>query len=177
MIRLIALGGEPATGKTSLMRAFLGARASWKPFQYGLLRGSRAGNVFVLGLYDPSETFAGTDRLSMAVQPHAVKFLAALKAENFGAVVVFEGDRLFNSSFISAAKAVCDVRLLLLEVSEDAKKKRHAFRGDSQTESWLKGRKTKLENVLKAAPSVERLPNENEFDQARALARLLELAS
>ena len=39
-------------------------------------------NIYILGKYEEGEVFAGTDRMSMAVQPEAIKFLATLSANS-----------------------------------------------------------------------------------------------
>ena len=100
-MRLVGVIGEPATGKTALMRAILERLGDdYEGFKFGLLRGRKyVGELYVLGIYRAGELFAGTDRLSMAVQPFAIKFLKVIPAT---ATVVFEGDRLTREGFLMA---------------------------------------------------------------------------
>ena len=100
-MKLVGVIGEPATGKTALMRTVLSKLPNrYTKFKYGLLRGrSYADGLYVLGIYNEGEPFAGTDRLSMAVQPYAIKFLKAIEPD---ATIVFEGDRLTREGFLMA---------------------------------------------------------------------------
>lgn len=121
----------------------------------GTLRGSYypKHRLFVLGVYGGKETFQGTDRLSMAVQPDAVRFLAeAARREDLGeSSFLFEGDRLFNVSFLSDALELgYDVRVLVLKASERTLTRRHMDRGDNQSEQFKASRKTKVRNVLES---------------------------
>lgn len=166
-MRVAALIGEPAVGKSTLARAVLarlgptwGEEGSYLP--WNLLKGTRHhGDIYVLGTYAEGEKFGGTDRLSMAVQPYAEQFVSAL---NTGASVFFEGDRLGNIKFLNACRRYARVRVFVLEASEETKARRHKERGDTQTEKFLKGRKTKIANILKEFPRAVRLPNENLAD-------------
>lgn len=104
--RIVALGGEPATGKTTVVRKMidiLGKRGPFQKFEFGLLRGhcSTVDKICILGIYSPNETFAGTDRLSMAVMKDAVSFLTLGKSIGLRDYsIVFEGDRLFAAAFL-----------------------------------------------------------------------------
>lgn len=156
-MRVIAIGGEPATGKSTLMRQLLPELGKgFATFTYQgktKIRGTvhREAKVVVLGLYGGGETFEGTDKFSMACQPDVCSFFRMAKQMDSGYhdhVVVFEGDRLFNRKMIdwlAAEKIQCDV--LVLEASGAAKDARHRARADTQTTSWLAGRATKVENV------------------------------
>ena len=46
----------------------------FKTFKYGLVRGMANDKLNIVGIYDKS-LFSGTDKLSMAVQPHFLKFV------------------------------------------------------------------------------------------------------
>ena len=101
-LKIIALGGEPATGKTTLMFELIKKTDDWqivKPEKLLDAMYSDKLKTYILGKYEKDgNTFQGTDRLSMAVQPDAVKFLKSAKDVN----IIFEGDRLFNSKFIDS---------------------------------------------------------------------------
>lgn len=153
--RVIAIGGEPACGKTTLMR-MLKSKYDTSPFKYGKVKGEYdvLNNVFFIGVFDGS-TFEGTDKLSMAVQPDFEDFL-----ENYATgVVVFEGDRLFTPSLFE--KFLCEIFILTTE--NDLLDVRHKRRKDNQSETFLKGRKTKITNIM-ASHACCLLPN-NDFEQ------------
>lgn len=177
MRKLIALGGEPATGKTTIMRGIIAALtargANWHEFKYELVRGIYCPRhrVLILGIYD-DQTFAGTDRLSMAVITSAKKLLEPLKGFE-DVVCLFEGDRLFNTAFLTFAKSKVFTEIFCLKASESAKTKRHKLRGDTQSETWLQGRATKVKNILEAFPEAMVFSNEDEIEQSRAIEEII----
>ena len=105
----------------------------------------QAGLAYILGKYEEGETFSGTDRMSMAVQPEAIKFLASLEKN---AVVLFEGDRLFTASFLEHCVENYDTEILYLETDKDVRQERYKERGSNQNETWLRGRETKIANIM-----------------------------
>jgi len=78
MVRVIAMGGEPATGKTTLMFRLISMADDWQTVKPEKLLDavySKKLNLYILGKYvDDGNVFQGTDRLSMAVQPDATAF-------------------------------------------------------------------------------------------------------
>ena len=148
--KVIAIGGVPASGKTTLMNALRGKLEYKTNFKFGKLVGEcYNNNVFLLGIYD-EKLFSGTDRLSMAVQPDAVKFLKKLKSMPENYTVIFEGDRLFNQSFIEEIKKIANYSLYMLVALPVNVDQRHIDRNDTQTETFKKSRKTKLQNIFNA---------------------------
>jgi thymidylate kinase len=152
-MKAIAIGGEPATGKTTLMRCITEQlNGKGQPFKYGLLRGVEyeQEKIIILGVYG-GDKFGGTDRLSMAVQPVAERYMNKMiitpKYRDW--TIMFEGDRLFNRSFIEHCRGLLrdDLRIILLQVDKDRLRRRHKDRGDTQTETWLKGRRTKYDKL------------------------------
>lgn len=165
---IIAIGGEPATGKSTLMRAII--KELGTPNISDSIRGlpyTVVENVCILGYYEEEQTFGGTDRYAMDVQPRAVEALPILV--QMYTKVLFEGDRLFNVKFLEECRKYGLVTFLL-ETPEETKKARHLHRSDTQNESWLKGRITKLQNILKYNNAtrnrygVQILPSRNEDD-------------
>lgn len=153
-MRLLVITGAPATGKSTLMREMLHRlHPADSVINWGLVRGQvhRADKVFVLGDYtDPQAKFSGTDKLAMNVQPQVVNFLISLMAapEYADWTVWCEGDRLANASFLLAmTEAGMETRLVVLRASEEAKRKRHSARMDTQDPKWVKGRETKVEKL------------------------------
>lgn len=154
-INTVGIGGEPATGKTSLMVQILKRLGASRGLYKGLVRGHfyDLSQVVVLGVYDGS-LFSGTDRLSMAVLPEAIAFLnkIANRPAYDNWTVLFEGDRLFNAKFFDAAQQLGELKLFLLTCEEETLEKRHSDRKDTQSESWLKGRRTKYAKLYAQYP-------------------------
>lgn len=163
--RIIAIGGEPATGKTSLMRGVLKNFDDLKKFKYKLVRGyySPKENVYIIGIYN-QELFSGTDKLSMAVQPSFIEFIPKTK----NATIIFEGDRLFNQSLFE--KVECEI--FILEADEEIKHQRHIDRKDSQDQKFLKAKKTKIQNI-KNQNKFELLINNSNRDLQKNTQKIL----
>lgn len=155
MTQIIGIGGEPATGKTTLFRELLNRLGPQQDFEFGLLEGHLfpEDEVIVLGTYD-GEQHDGTDALAMTVITDTREFLelAAEHEEYASYTVLFEGDRLFNGSFIESVRATNSVEgaFVVLQAPVHVLDERHAARGtaDTQDDTWLQGRRTKYENVL-----------------------------
>jgi pantothenate kinase len=153
-MRVIGLGGEPATGKTTLMRRLIDELPdSHEEFKIETVRGRVYNDqeIIILGVYDDSEdTFQGTDRLSMSVLPEAKDMISNLE-DHFGEgdwTILFEGDRLFTGKFINhILNLTQDLHLLFLDVDQDVIEKRHEDRGDDQTEQFINGRRTKYRRL------------------------------
>jgi molybdopterin-guanine dinucleotide biosynthesis protein len=162
-MKLIGVVGEPATGKTTLVRAVLQRLGgNYTLFKYRLVYGRQyPSGLFVLGIYRDGETFGGTDRLSMAVQPDAVRFLKKVPAQ---AIVLFEGDRLTRAGFLKAAGS--DLLLFVLEASPDEKTRRHRERADTQAVTFHRSRATLIERIAQDFPAV-RLRNDSLTDLER----------
>ena len=145
--KLIAVGGQPGSGKTTLFRKFM-EKHTWvkvEPKKMLPALYCEALDLYVLGKYEEGETFAGTDRLSMAVQPIATEFIKETTSN-----VLFEGDRIFNQSFLEMAIGLTDVdvHVIYLKVPDSVLGERYAERGSNQSETFLKGRATKYSNIL-----------------------------
>ena len=146
-MKLIGIGGLPASGKSILVKEIIKTLGKPKLFKYGLLRGEfYKPNIYVLGTYD--RKFGGTDALSMAVQPIAERFLKEMKNKDI--VVLYEGDRLYNRSFIQRVKdAQIDYSFYMVIADPLIIEERHTTRGDTQSDQWLQGRKTKYAKIYK----------------------------
>lgn len=186
-MRIVALIGEPATGKSVIVSRVLANIATYNPgfsyFKYKTLNGLRYvisspdAPIYVLGSYEPGERFPGTDRLSMAVQPAALEWLRLISWKEPNARILFEGDRLGTKSFLSECSKLFELKLFVTECSEEEKARNHAARSDSQREAFLKSRKTKIENLKAAFPGYVSLrnaePKDLEFCAGLILRNLL----
>jgi hypothetical protein len=168
-LKIIAMGGEPATGKTTLMFELIKMADDWKVVKPEKLLDamwSEKLRTYILGKYEKDgNTFQGTDRLSMAVQPDAVKFLKSAKDVN----VIFEGDRLFNSKFIDSIGDVTeDYKVLILKAKDSILDQRHIDRKDDQDDKFKNSRKTKISNIMSSLTLldyIEVMQNESFEDQ------------
>lgn len=146
MKKLLAIIGAPGTGKTTLMREWMKSRKWVEDKPVDLLDSHLSEDIRVLGKYSNDDTFGGTDKLSMAVQPKAVEYL-----NDASPVTVFEGDRLTSIKFFdSAQKLNFDIKIIMLTVPNEVREERYKERGSNQNETWLNGRLTKVKNVSNA---------------------------
>lgn len=143
-MKVIYIIGLPGTGKTTLMKRFM-EQYDWTPHRpIDLLDSHISGNIRVLGKYEEGETFSGTDRLSMAVSPKAVEFIQSKPDE----VIIGEGDRLNNKTFLSACGE--DLTIIHLEVDDETRERRYKERGSNQSEKFIQTVRTKVSNVIDA---------------------------
>ena len=157
-MKCVAIGGEPATGKTTLVKEILKDQ-QMQDYKFGLLRGHllESLNLLVLGIYN-NDTFCGTDKLSMAVNSHFLKFLQITK-RNF----LFEGDRLFSKNNLEYINKLHETKVLILENDKKTLYNRHLYRKDNQSEIFKKGRKTKILNIKNKIPhQLHTLSNRND---------------
>lgn len=161
MIRVVQVLGEPATGKTTLMRSILAELGpadgevknnigpDGRHFNYA--RGTRypRSRAIVMGIYDGKRT-DGTDRLGLNTQPPMIQLLTMLAqdSEYDEWTVLIEGDRFANLSFVRALRAICPAAYVMLTATQSVLNARHIGRGDTQTEVWLAGRRTKMQSLL-----------------------------
>lgn len=173
-MKIIAIGGEPGAGKTTLMKkviSYFGVQPKYD--YYKLVPFLQKGNIYVLGKYEEDEIFSGTDRMSMAVQPEAIKFLDKLPSDS---VILYEGDRLFTASFLENCLDKYDLTIVYLSTSKDIRIERYKERGSNQSESWLQGRETKISNILSNMNlmfNIEKFKNDNIEEQELVLNYIL----
>lgn len=145
MAKMIGIVGIPGTGKTTLMRRWIEKREWIKDDSIKLLNSLTSDNIRLFGKYEEGDTFAGTDKLSMAVQPVAVDYLNNPTHD----VNIFEGDRLTSVKFFrDAEKMGIDVTIIVLNVPDDVREQRYKDRGSDQSEKFINGRKTKVQNIV-----------------------------
>jgi len=172
--KLIAVGGQPGTGKTTLFRKFMEGK-TWievEPAKLVSAMYNEEMDLYILGKYQEGETFAGTDRLSMAVQPPLQEWI---KTHNCN--ILFEGDRVFNQSFLEFAMGLpnTDLQVVYLKTTKDVLEQRYKDRGSDQSEQFLRGRETKYSNLLsnfELMPYITEFSNTNLEEQGKVLAFL-----
>jgi broad-specificity NMP kinase len=172
--KLIAVGGSPGTGKTTLFRKFMEGK-NFQPVEPAKLVSAMYCaelDLYILGKYEAGEVFAGTDRLSMAVQPAVSEWIASHNCN-----VLFEGDRIFNQSFLEFAMGLpdTDLQVVFLNAPKDILEARYKDRGSDQSEQFLRGRETKYNNLLSnfdLMPYITEFANTNLEEQAKVLTFL-----
>jgi broad-specificity NMP kinase len=147
MKKIVAVGGRPGTGKTTLFRKFM-EQLEWEkvePLKMMPALYNKEHNLYILGKYEEGELFAGTDKMSMAVQPVVQEFVNSTNAN-----ILFEGDRIFNQSFLEFCmdNKEVDLNIVYIEVPETLLEQRYKDRGSDQSEQFLRGRATKYNNLL-----------------------------
>jgi len=173
-MKVIALGGEPATGKTTLTKRLFRNIPDFQVTKYGLLRllVSEQDRLLLLGIYNfkANTPFEGTDRLSMSVILDARRFIKWASQNRKDYNIFFEGDRLFTQDFIDHCRSICETKVYVLTCEPEALEKRHVERGDLQNGSWLKGRTTKIANIANEPRNKALLlPNKDKDDLIRNL--------
>ena len=175
--KIIAIGGEPAVGKTTLIRQFFSNYSPWLRFKYKKLYGhyNKKLHLVILGVYSAKEVFSGTDRLSMSVQPDFEEFIDINKKwekHNPNYNILFEGDRLFNLKAIKKAETNMNLKVYLLEIKHVDS--RHKDRNDNQSEKFIKGRQTKINNIKEYLNDrYEILVNDSDADLKRNYNKIL----
>ena len=150
-LKCLAIGGEPATGKTTLMKSVFAEFDQPQTLRFGLVTGhyEEKYNLALMGTYGSysasPNAFEGTDRLSMAVNSDFLAY-ANMQKRN----ILFEGDRLFSLKNLRSLRDKYHLRTVVLQQDDNTLHQRHIDRGDTQSDKFLKGRKTKIANILAA---------------------------
>lgn len=144
--------GEPCVGKSAIVRKFIQqpTHVTWvqgiKPFAHLTCERLR---TTVLGRYDEGQQFPGTDRLSMSIQPVAQKWIDQDPLRHH---ILFEGDRLGN---LSMAKYLIahgyDFMLVVVRSHPHMLEDRRGAERH-QPDAFVKGRATKVANIIAALP-------------------------
>jgi len=172
--KIVAVGGQPGTGKTTLFRKFIESK-EWievEPAKLVSALYNQERDLYILGKYQKGETFAGTDRLSMAVQPPLQEWIASHNCN-----ILFEGDRVFNQSFLEFAMGLpnTELQVVYLKTTKEVLEQRYKDRGSDQSEQFLRGRETKYSNLLsnfELMPYITEFSNTNLEEQGKVLAFL-----
>ena len=174
-MKVIGIGGEPGTGKSSVVKEILKRLGEGYDFQFELLRGKKFiehnPRVLVLGKYEEGVLFCGTDRLSMIAIVSIKSFLQKCLENNLfqDYTIVFEGDRFFKQAVFNFLNSLSiEYSLYILQVEQEILDLRRNERGESNhTDKFLKGRKTMYANIQETnSEKVTILKNNNEADFA-----------
>lgn len=146
--QLTIIGGLPVSGKTTIMNRIRKKLEFCQQKKHGILRYEEYENHIIFGIY-AGKMFDGTDKLSMAVQKDALDFLKHNTKK-----VLIEGDRLFNAKFIQGAIDIGYGVEVLVCVTDSLPQilKRYQKRGRMQDQKFLKGRHTKISNIILEFP-------------------------
>ena len=173
-MKVIAIGGNPGSGKSTLMQKLIDYYTPEKKYnEFKLVPYLQKNNIYFLGKYDEGEVFSGTDRMSMAVQPEAIKFLACLPNDS---IVLYEGDRLFTASFLEDCSEKYDLKIIHLSTKDNIREERYKERGSYQNVTWLRGRESKINNILTNMELlffIESYENNDLFQQGRVFQTVL----
>jgi hypothetical protein len=147
---------EPGVGKTTLMRAKLAKlreveQDEWVKDGYVTYHKFPKQKVLILGRYDEG-TFSGTDTWAKTAPPKFRQWVLD-NAETFDGWQLFsEGERLSNNPTLDALFATGNMTLIRLVVSEEELQRRRESRNNTQNESWLRGMKTRIDNLCAKYP-------------------------
>ena len=144
---IILIGGVPCSGKSTLMRRLISRLEEPTLIEpKKLFKCQEHGDILVVGQYPEGETFGGTDKLSHGSIPHFRDFIN--EVNNTYKHVIIEGDRYFRGVDIEWLMQNHEAKVYVLTVGLNEEHNRHAERGDTQSEVWLKGRRTQINNIL-----------------------------
>jgi len=144
---VVMMGGVPCSGKSSIIKRVihgLGSGENIEPMT--LFPCQRHDDILVVGRYPEGQTFGGTDRLSYATISKFTDFI--LQEYPKHKHIIIEGDRFFRVKDIEWLVHGYDTKVYVLQVSSSELKKRHFYRKDKQSDKWLKGRNTQIQNIL-----------------------------
>jgi shikimate kinase len=141
-MKVVYMIGLPGCGKSTVMKEFMKEYDWTADRPVDLLDSHISDNIRVLGKYEEGQTFSGTDRLSMAVSPQAVKYVETRPDET----LLGEGDRLNNKGFFNACGD--DLTILHLTVSDTERQRRYKERGSDQSEKFIQTVRTKVGNIV-----------------------------
>lgn len=152
--RIIAIGGEPGTGKTRLMKDVM-RDYTLTPFNYGLIKGEYDDykKVYFIGVFDGSK-FEGSDKVSIKCYNDLIKFFNQVDG-----VVVFEGDRLFSKRVLASPYPFVK---LVLTASKETMDTRYRLRGVHQAERFNQLKTKSVHNLIKTYDDIIFLNNEGD---------------
>ena len=155
---IVGLIGEPAAGKSTVMREFLSKlKGPSEVVKEGLVAYTvyPEEKVMVAGMYD-DQVFSGTDRLSKGCGPKYREWLLAkVQDPNFKDwTFLWEGERFSNSKFFDFFLTLPTPYVTYyLEADAETLNSRNVARS-GQNDSWRKGMATRMRNLRNNYPVV-----------------------
>lgn len=180
-MKVVGICGAPATGKTTLIHRIIGhynfnsSLMDYKTVKYFY---DLDHNLLLLGIYDGSGDFEGTDKLSMAVINDAEDMLRdMIKDVSFdNATIIFEGDRLWCPRWVDFLVVNGFESLFMyLSVDQDEFARRHLARrrnGQVQDVKFINSRVTKYANLIDQYPFFIIAKNNTHEDQLLNLKKI-----
>ena len=172
---IVMIGGVPCSGKSTLTRNIisgLGSAELVEPMK--LFPCQKHGDILVVGRYPEGETFGGTDRLSYGTISKFREFIIQ-ECSKYKHIII-EGDRFFRMKDIEWLVSEYDAKIFVLTISSLEEQRRHVERQDTQSEKWLKGRRSQISNILTNMFLMDKIQvrnNENKNDMMKIEEELL----
>ena len=150
-MKITMLAGEPASGKSTVMREFISRLGEGTVKKEGLVVYTEYPDdkVFIAGKYEEGAVFSGTDATTKSCGPKYREWLfnKINDVEYFDWRFYAEGERFSNSKFFDFFVNECpDITLYLLEADETTLNERNASRSN-QNPVWRKGMATRMRNL------------------------------
>jgi hypothetical protein len=142
-MRVFLLIGACGSGKTWVMEQLIKEFKLNTPGKVGMFYFHRNEKIMCLGKYDGSK-FQGSDKLSMAIMRDTPEFKKHITKNDY--VVVCEGDRFMNDTFIKAMKT----NITIIGITDDGSKGRKK-RKSTQTERQIKSIQTRVSKLMGSA--------------------------
>lgn len=136
-MKVILIVGACGSGKTWVIKQLIKDKQLTNLGKVGMVYYHRNYDIIALGKYDGG-TFEGSDKLSMAVMRDWPAFMDAWKNKNV--LVVAEGDRFMNSTFIESCRPI------VIKIVDDGIKGRKK-RKSQQTDRQIKSIATRVSKV------------------------------
>jgi hypothetical protein len=157
-MKVVGIIGEPAAGKSTVMRNLMfnlkeGSVVKEGLVVYTIFPGSK---VMVAGVYD-DQVFSGTDRLSKSCGPKYREWLTVKNSDPAYDDWVFcwEGERFSNNKFFDFFFDNCpESKIYYLKAEEEILDERNVNRSN-QNPVWRKGMRTRMENLRSKYPLEE----------------------
>jgi ABC-type dipeptide/oligopeptide/nickel transport system ATPase component len=155
-MKIVGLIGEPAAGKSTVMRKFIDTLEGGSAIVrdglvvYTLYPDDK---VIIAGIYD-EQVFSGTDRMSKACGPKVREWLAQMNRdpEWDGYTFYWEGERFSNSKFFHFFYKECpEATVYFLNADPGPLDQRNAARSN-QNPTWRKGMATRMRNLRENYP-------------------------
>lgn len=173
-MRIVAVVGEPASGKTSLVRALLAGLGPYYGGRFGLLRYREypEARLMVLGDYAPELPWPGTDIFDERARAYLRLLLEDghewLPADT---TLLWEGLLFVEPLLLETARCRHDLTLVRLQASDATLEARYAARANYDYPHWLPQLRQRLDGYARDCRTVC-LPSETDEDQRRNLERL-----